>query len=141
MVDNKLVISGVGANISEVVVTDTNRQFRYFEGMKSVGECEELEVKSCNKNLLDYTQLYDENNFIKTYEIYGFWAYKVKVEKGKTYTVSVGATEKITIDGKTPYLCITTQEEYQKTPNQYKEWINHASLKFDNVVTITSTDG
>ena len=140
LVDNKLVISGI-ANISKVVVTDTNRQFRYFEGMKSVGECGELEVKSCNKNLLDYTQLYDENNFIKTYEIYGFWAYKVKVEKGKTYTVSVGATEKITIDGKTPYLCITTQEEYQKTPNQYKEWINHASLKFDNVVTITSTDG
>ena len=51
LVDNKLVISGVGANISEVVVTDTDREFGYFEGMKSVGECEDLEVKSGNKNL------------------------------------------------------------------------------------------
>ena len=25
----------------------------YFEGMKSVGECEELEVVSCNKNLIN----------------------------------------------------------------------------------------
>ena len=51
LVDNKLIISGVGANISEVVVTDTDREFGYFEGMKSVGECEDLEVKSSNKNL------------------------------------------------------------------------------------------
>ena len=53
LVDNKLVIDGVGANISEVVVTDTDREFKYFEGMESVGECEELEVKSGNKNLFD----------------------------------------------------------------------------------------
>lgn len=53
LVDNKLIIDGVGANISEVVVTNTDRKFGYFEGMKSVGECEELEVKSSNKNLID----------------------------------------------------------------------------------------
>ena len=40
LVDNKLIIDGVGASISEVVVTDTDREFGYFEGMKSVGECE-----------------------------------------------------------------------------------------------------
>ena len=53
LVDNKLVISGVGANIREIVVTDTDRKFMYFEGMKSVGECEELEVMSRNENLFD----------------------------------------------------------------------------------------
>lgn len=56
LADNKLVINGVGANISEVVVTDTDREFMYFEGMKSVGECEELEVKSGNKNILNPTK-------------------------------------------------------------------------------------
>ena len=54
LVDNKLTINGLGANISEVVVTDTNREFAYFEGMKSVGECEELEVISINKNLYNF---------------------------------------------------------------------------------------
>ena len=55
LANNKLIISGVGANISEVVVTDTNREFGYFEGMKSVGECEEnkIEIISQNKNLFD----------------------------------------------------------------------------------------
>ena len=48
--DNKLIISGIGANISEVVVTDTDREFMYFEGMKSVGECEELEITSSNSD-------------------------------------------------------------------------------------------
>ena len=38
LVDNKLIINGTGAKISDVVVTDTNREFKYFEGMKSVGE-------------------------------------------------------------------------------------------------------
>ena len=49
LVNNKLIIDGAGANISEVVVADTDREFKYFEGMKSVGECEDLEVKSNNK--------------------------------------------------------------------------------------------
>ena len=50
LIDNKLVIDGVGANISEAVVTDTNRYFGYFEGMKSVGECEELKITSTNSD-------------------------------------------------------------------------------------------
>ncbi len=50
LVDNKLIIDGLGANISEVVVTDTDREFGYFEGMKSVGECEDLEVVSSNSD-------------------------------------------------------------------------------------------
>ena len=57
LVDNKLIISGVGANISEVVVTDTDRKFGYFEGMKSVGECENLVITSSNTdNSLSNTQ-------------------------------------------------------------------------------------
>ena len=59
LVDNKLTIDGVGAKISEVVVTDTNRKFGYFEGMKSVGECEELEVNSHTQNLWDWTKSQD----------------------------------------------------------------------------------
>ena len=52
LVDSKLIINrnGVGANISKVVVTNTNREFGYFEGMKSVGECEELQVISTNSD-------------------------------------------------------------------------------------------
>ena len=50
LVDNKLVINGVGANVSEVVVTNTDREFAYFEGMKSVGEGEELEITSANSD-------------------------------------------------------------------------------------------
>ena len=38
LTDNKLIINGAGAKINDVVVTDTNREFMYFEGMKSVGE-------------------------------------------------------------------------------------------------------
>ena len=54
LTDNKLIIDGVGGNISEVVVTDTDREFMYFEGMKSVGECEgNIEILSQNKNLFD----------------------------------------------------------------------------------------
>lgn len=52
LADNRLTINGngTGANIMEVVVTDTNREFMYFEGMKSVGECEELEITSANSD-------------------------------------------------------------------------------------------
>ncbi len=50
LLGNKLVISGAGANISEVVVTNTDREFGYFEGMKSVGECEELAITSANSD-------------------------------------------------------------------------------------------
>ena len=64
LVDNKLIIDGVGAKISEVVVTDTDREFKYFEGMKSVGECEgNIEILSHNGNL--YKRL--ENSYYKTY--------------------------------------------------------------------------
>lgn len=51
LTDNKLIIDGVGANISEVVVTESiDQDFGYFEGMKSVGECEDLEVVSSNSD-------------------------------------------------------------------------------------------
>ena len=56
LVDNKLIISGI-ANISEVVVTDTDREFGYFEGMKSVGEGGNLVITSSNSdNSLSNTQ-------------------------------------------------------------------------------------
>ena len=51
LVDNKLVVSGVGLNIEKIVVTKaTDQDFGYFEGMKSVGECEDLEVVSSNSD-------------------------------------------------------------------------------------------
>lgn len=55
LADNKLIISGAGAKISEVVVTYTGRKFGYFEGMKSVGECEELGI-TCRNSVIDNTQ-------------------------------------------------------------------------------------
>ena len=62
LVDNKLILDGIGANISKVVVTDTDREFGYFEGMKSVGECEELAITSANSDstLLNAQQLTHE---------------------------------------------------------------------------------
>ena len=46
---NLLVINGIGCNISNIVVTEAvNEDFGYFQGMKSVGECEELEIISSN---------------------------------------------------------------------------------------------
>ena len=52
LIDNKLIINGngIGPNISKVVVTDTDREFGYFEGMKSIGECEELAITSANSD-------------------------------------------------------------------------------------------
>ena len=81
LVDNKLIIDGVGTNISEVVVTDTDREFRYFEGMKSVGECEELEVKSTNKNLFDTSLLKPISD-----ATYGYYKFN---PNGKSMTLSV----------------------------------------------------
>ena len=53
-----LDIYGIGANISNLVVTEaTDKEFGYFKGMKSVGECEELEVKTTNENIIDITKL------------------------------------------------------------------------------------
>ena len=62
LANNKLIINGVGTNIMEVVVTDVNRELIYFEGMKSVGECEELQVISINsdKHLANTQQLTHE---------------------------------------------------------------------------------
>ena len=85
LVDNKLVISGAGANISEVVVTDTNRKFDYFEGMKSVGECEDLEVVSRNVNMLDINKLADKNNWLRG----TYWSYPIKVKPNTNYTLSI----------------------------------------------------
>ena len=95
LVDNKLTINGndTGANIMEVVVTDTDRKFGYFEGMKSVGECEDnvIEIVSQNKNLfngklysgwvsdngvVDLQNLGSSDNILTDY---------IKVEKNKTY--------------------------------------------------------
>ena len=101
LVDNKLVISGVGLNIEKVVVTDTDREFMYFEGMKSVGECEgnEIEIVSRNKNLWDTEKVkrqdgrilsYTKNNNIITYteeSVYGIYI-PIKAKKGETLRIS-----------------------------------------------------
>ena len=49
---NQLHIIGIGCNISNLVVTEaTDKEFGYFKGIKSVGECEELEVLTHNKRI------------------------------------------------------------------------------------------
>ena len=53
---NLLTFSGTGVNIDHVKVTQQDID-EYFEGMKSVGECEELEIISTNSdNTLSNTQ-------------------------------------------------------------------------------------
>ena len=47
--NNMLTFNGQGVNINSVKVTQQNID-DYFEGMKSVGECEDLEVVSSNKD-------------------------------------------------------------------------------------------
>lgn len=48
---SRVYMSGIGFNISKVVVTPKVEQpFGYFKGMKSVGECEDLEVVSSNND-------------------------------------------------------------------------------------------
>lgn len=48
---NYLWTNGIGFNMSKVVVTPKVEQtFGYFKGMKSVGECEDLEVVSSNND-------------------------------------------------------------------------------------------
>ena len=51
LIDNNLIFNGIGFNASNIVVTEaTDQDFGYFEGMKSVGECEDLEVTSSNSD-------------------------------------------------------------------------------------------
>lgn len=46
-----LLVNGIGFNASNIVVTPAIEQnFGYFKGMKSVGECEDLEVVSSNSD-------------------------------------------------------------------------------------------
>ena len=54
LVDNKLVINGIGMEIFEVVVCEYEASdFGYFEGLESVGKDNSIEIKSCNKNIID----------------------------------------------------------------------------------------
>ena len=53
LVDNNLRLNGTDAKISEVVVVNSNKDFEYFEGLQSIGEDGSLEIKSCNKNIID----------------------------------------------------------------------------------------
>ena len=57
--NNMLTFNGQGVNINNVKVTQQNID-SYFEGMKSVGECENLEVVSNNKNLWNFEDLYEQ---------------------------------------------------------------------------------
>ena len=62
--NNMLTFNGQGVNINNVKVTQQNID-SYFEGMKSVGECEDLEIVSFNKNLynFDWTILATKNDY------------------------------------------------------------------------------
>ena len=57
--NNMLTFNGQGVNINNVKVTQQNID-SYFEGMKSVGECEDLEIVSNNKNLWNFEDLYEQ---------------------------------------------------------------------------------
>ena len=84
LIDNDLVLNGEGFNASNIVVTQaTDKDFGYFEGMKSVGECEGnvIEILSRYGNLINYIRdphaskpIYyfssDELNKLKPYLIY-----------------------------------------------------------------------
>ena len=48
--DNNLIVSGIGVNISKVVVCNSDEDFEYFEGIKSAGELESLEITSTNSD-------------------------------------------------------------------------------------------
>ena len=52
---NVLYLGGIGFNASNIQVVETDKEFGYFEGMKSVGECEDnkIEILGRNKNLFD----------------------------------------------------------------------------------------
>ena len=49
--NNKLIIDGDGASIEKVVVTDSNKNFGYFEGMVSTGECENNQISIMSANI------------------------------------------------------------------------------------------
>ena len=53
LVDNILRLNGTDVKISEVVVVNSDKDFGYFEGLQSVSEDGSLEIKSCNKNIID----------------------------------------------------------------------------------------
>ena len=106
LANNKLVIDGVGANIRKVVVTDTDKEFDYFEGMKSVGECEELEIKSSNKNLYNF-----DWTIINTKDDYGtsngYMGTIQKLKPNTKYYITVKNDNNIVFDDNYAYAYIS----------------------------------
>ena len=59
---NVLYLGGIGFNASNIQVVATDKEFGYFEGMKSVGECED--------NKIEILSSIGNNNLIKNSDIY-----------------------------------------------------------------------
>ena len=51
---NLLIMVGIGFNASNISVVETDKEFRYFEGMKSVGECEDNKIKILSAKVKEY---------------------------------------------------------------------------------------
>ena len=88
--NNMLTFNGQGVNINNVKVTQQNID-SYFEGMKSVGECEDLEIVSNNKNLINNLIPYPfditKGNIATGYD--GVLLGVVKVKPNTKYIMSV----------------------------------------------------
>ena len=156
LIDNKLIIDGAGAKISEVVVTDTDREFKYFEGMKSVGECEgnKIEILSRNKNLWDINDfditsgIYSgveitrlDNGFkfngvsTESFTRHCIINYLDKFELGKTYilTGNYFVFENTYADGHQTWLDRVTVTKDLVKVSCYFQWLQPSTV-FDNLI-------
>ena len=115
----------------------TNYDFTDYDSTK--GGKYRVDYKVTGKNKLNIELLRNQSNFSIEYTNYGFWYYPLKVEKGKTYSISVGADSLITNGEMTPYLCITEKKDYNDSSN--RAWMNHVNIGFNKTQTIQSVDG
>ena len=115
----------------------TNYDFTDYDSTK--GGKYKVDYKVTGKNKLNIELFRNQSNFSIDYANQGFWYYPLKVEKGKTYNISVGADSLITNDEMTPYLCITEKKDYSKSSS--RAWMNHGTIGFNKTQTIQSVDG
>ena len=115
----------------------TNYDFTNYDSTK--GGKYKIDYKVTGKNKLNIELLRNQSNFGIDYTNYGFWYYPLKVEKGKTYNISIGADSLITNGEMTPYLCVTEKKDYNKSSS--RAWMNHVTIGFNKTQTIQSVDG
>ena len=108
---NLFTVKGIGFNASNIVVTEaTDQDFGYFEGMKSVGECEDLEVVSCNKNLVDMISLI--SSIESTIRVDGYWFVEVPNTKPNTDYIFKSICKEVPINR--ILVGFSTEKDYRK---------------------------